>query len=247
MLTDVRVAVLFLTVLPIPPPPQVTPEQIGRSVRYFPLVGLGLGGLLVLVQRLLSPYVTPDVLAWILVVLLLGLTGMLHFDGFVDCCDGLLAARDPETRLIILQDSRVGSFALAGGWALLMAKWLALSHLHGASLTLSLGLGSLVGRWAMLLAVVWFPYGRADGLGSHYQAATPKSVVLIASILVGGIVILLSGGRAWPLLIGIPLLTWGLGRWILTRLPQGLTGDCYGLIVEVMELVSWVSVGWLWA
>ena len=40
-------------------------------------------------------------------------TGGLHLDGLADCLDGL-AGRDPEHRLAIMRDSRIGAFAAIG-------------------------------------------------------------------------------------------------------------------------------------
>ena len=100
----------------------------------FPVVGLALGGVLYgLGSGLQLIFPTPVVAVFILAAWLL-LTRALHFDGFLDTCDGLFGGFTPERRLEIMRDSRVGAFGVAGGGLLLLAKYAAiisLPHLSG--------------------------------------------------------------------------------------------------------------------
>ena len=65
----------------------------------------------------------------LVLVVWVGLTGMLHLDGFMDACDGLLPPRDPARRLEIMKDSRVGAMGLVTVACLLLVKTAALGHL----------------------------------------------------------------------------------------------------------------------
>jgi adenosylcobinamide-GDP ribazoletransferase len=110
-------AVQFLTTLPVRLWRDVQGEDVARSLRYFPAVGALLGALLVVLNWLLSFWLNDNrlLIAALLVIAHLLTTGALHFDGFLDSCDGLFGYRTPERRLEIMRDSRVGSFAVAGG------------------------------------------------------------------------------------------------------------------------------------
>ena len=52
--TDFMVAMQFLTVIPPVIKRQFTPQEMGRAVAYYPLVGLVIGGVLVVARRLFA-------------------------------------------------------------------------------------------------------------------------------------------------------------------------------------------------
>ena len=117
---SLRLAIGFLTVLPVAPA-HSGPMAPARA--YFPLVGLGLGGLLAGLDLAAGQVLPPPVVGALLVAALLVLTRAIHTEGFLDACDGLLGGHDRETRLAILRDSHVGAFAAIGGACLLLLKW----------------------------------------------------------------------------------------------------------------------------
>ena len=109
----------FLTGIPVGRR-AMEPDRLRRSSMFFPLVGLIIGLLLAGIDYGLG-LVLPDILtSAIVVTLLVLLTGGLHFEGFVDCCDGLFGGHTRERRLEIMRDKSVGAYAVAGG-ALLRA------------------------------------------------------------------------------------------------------------------------------
>ncbi len=120
-MTAIWAALRFLTVLPAPGRRPLQAPALGRAVGYFPLVGVILGGLLAAANAAVTGVIPPDVRAVLMVGLGLALTGGLHFDGWLDTCDGLFGGHTPEERLRIMRDEHVGAFAVAGG-GLLLAK-----------------------------------------------------------------------------------------------------------------------------
>ena len=89
------IALQFLTRLPTPNTGAVNGPEAARSTVCYPLVGLLLGGLLVLVDGLLRQLWPVSVAS--VGVLLAGalLTGALHLDGLMDSCDGLFSLKTP--------------------------------------------------------------------------------------------------------------------------------------------------------
>ncbi|HLY32275.1 MAG TPA: adenosylcobinamide-GDP ribazoletransferase, partial [Ktedonobacterales bacterium] len=100
-------------------PSHADAPDMGRALPWFPLVGALLGAILVLVDWALTPLLSLGVRDALLLALAALMTGMLHLDGFVDCCDGLLGARSVERRLEIMRDSRVGAYGALGAALLL--------------------------------------------------------------------------------------------------------------------------------
>ncbi len=234
------VALQFLTTLPVPLWREANGEDVGRSVRYFPIIGLVLGLILALLHWLLSLILPANLVDLITVVALIMLTGALHLDGFLDSCDGLFGYRTVEQRLEIMRDSRVGSFGVAGGFALLSLKYVSLLNIPADLKLAALLLAPLLGRFALVVAVVIFPYGRPSGLGTIYKQHTKKRELTLAiiGVAVTAFIILHWSGL---ILIGLVFgLAWLLGKYIMLKLPQGLTGDSYGAITEVTEMCVWL-------
>ena len=108
-LEDLRVAVTFLTRVPIPHSDGVV--NVPRAMRAFPLVAAAIGlvvGLVLLgLLRLGVPALASAALALGASALL---TGALHEDGLGDIADGFGGGRDQAAKLEIMRDSRLGTY-----------------------------------------------------------------------------------------------------------------------------------------
>ncbi|MGH3117935.1 MAG: adenosylcobinamide-GDP ribazoletransferase, partial [Gaiellales bacterium] len=112
-MSGLLLAVRYLTVVPVPGRAHAPVARLGRAAVWFPLIGLGLGGALVAIDRL-TAWIFPPLLGALLTVTVWKLaTGGLHLDGLADCLDGLVG-RDPAQRLAIMHDSRIGAFGAVG-------------------------------------------------------------------------------------------------------------------------------------
>lgn len=252
-------ALQFLTVAPAVVRRPFTPEELGQAVGFFPLVGLVLGSVLGLLAWGLAHLFPPGVTAALVLTAWVGLTGALHLDGFLDTCDGLFGGHDPETRLRILRDERVGAYAVAGGVLLLLVKYAALAAIVGERIQHAAPLWAqhtvvplwaqhtvplvapVLGRWGMALAIVVFPYARPEGLGRAMKDHASWRQAALAAVTSLGVVIVAAGGvgvAIWLLATGV---TWLLARFALRRLP-GLTGDLYGAMCEVVETLVMVGL-----
>src|SRR5262249_46611727 len=105
---DVRVALGFLTRLPVG-----ATGSLAAAAWAFPVAGLVVGGVAALIFALAAWLSLPPAVAAILAIAAaIALTGALHEDGAVDSADGLAGGGDPEHRLAIMRDSRIGSFGV---------------------------------------------------------------------------------------------------------------------------------------
>ena len=100
-------------------------EENARDQMLFalPFIGLIVGWLwygvyLLLWKALAIPHL---IVAVVLAFFPMLLTGFIHIDGFMDCCDAIGSRRPQEDKLRILKDSHVGAFACIGiaFWALI--------------------------------------------------------------------------------------------------------------------------------
>ncbi|MFC1959827.1 adenosylcobinamide-GDP ribazoletransferase [Chloroflexota bacterium] len=238
---DVRGAFAFLSMLPAWED-SVNWDQPGRFYAWFPLVGLVIGLLVALVASV--QFLPPDLTAFLALLTWVALTGGLHLDGVGDSADGLLASVEPARRLEIMKDSRAGSWAVIALILLLLGKYLGLRTVS----PLLLIAPPVVARWVLVLATVSFPYARKEGMGGMFRAGLGRSQVIIATLLTLIIVGVLAIWAA-PVVLLAPLLglvvCYGGGRWATGRIG-GLTGDVYGALAEVTELVCLIALGLSW-
>ncbi len=229
-MTSLRVALSFLTILPVGP--KRLPERLAAARAWFPLVGLLLGaGLAALDAGLRRAFPLPVASALDLVALI-GVTRGLHVDGFLDSCDALFGGHTRERRLEILRDPRVGSFAAVGGMCLLLSTWAALTALSSPSRPWVLILFPCLSRWGILLAMYLYPYARHQGLGAAFkQGSSPWHLAAGAAATVAGAV-LLAGWAGVAMLALASVVALAAGRWMAGMLG-GLTGDSYGAVNEV--------------
>ena len=239
-------AIGFLTVLPAPGGAGLRDEDWGRAVGWYPAAGLLLGALLAGLDWLLRQVWTDGLASVLVLAAWVALTGALHLDGFVDCCDALLAPVSPERRLEILRDVHAGTFGLVGAILLLLVKAAALAALPGPVRPAALLLLPTLARWAMSGAVVLFPYARpGPGLGRLARTgAGPRELALATAT------VLLAATLAWALGLGwaaallppvVALAAALLAAWIRRRIP-GLTGDAYGALCETGEVAGLLAL-----
>jgi adenosylcobinamide-GDP ribazoletransferase len=225
-------AIQFLTVIPPVVRRPFSPTEIGWSVAFFPLVGGLVGGVLIGVDRVAGLMFPPSVCAAVILFVWVLLTGALHFDGFLDTCDGLFGGHTAEARLRIMRDERVGAYAVTGGILLILVKFSALTAL--ANRETALLLAPVLGRWAIVSAVIGFPYARVQGLGREMKDHAGWLQGFLATLVVVPVAVWVDG---WLGLAALGIVWTGVlaGAWFVLRRLSGLTGDVYGCFCEVSE------------
>lgn len=239
----------FFTRLPLPFEIQADAEDFNKGFIWFTAVGLVIGGLLAILCIVLSPYVGTLLLAVILVLAEVLLTGGLHLDGLSDTFDGLYSNRDKERVLEIMKDSRIG----ANG-ALAMMSWLLLkiallnelfqlTAVHAPKTTpwLVLILMPVAAKSALALSCYLGPYARKEGMG-HLFIGKVSVIQLFPVLTLAAILHALLVPASLAVWAGILLLTLVYTRHVRKRI-DGLTGDTLGAWHELSEL--FYLAGWL--
>ena len=230
-------AVQFLTRLPTPPLTGFEPDWISRSARYFPLVGLLVGGICAEVFWGASQLWTGALPALLAIGVGVLLTGAFHEDGLADTCDGLGGGGTSERRLEIMKDSRIGTYGALGLALVLATKVAAL-----ATLPAGLGAWTLVaahagGRGASVLAMRALAYVREVDGGKWKPAPSDLGFweVLAAATFAALPLALSPAGVVFQGLLAGALLALVLAL-VARRLLGGYTGDVLGAIEQVFEL-----------
>ena len=238
MLRRFFLALQFLTISPSFWKGELWPEDLGRSVAFYPLVGALIGGTIWGVAALAGNGVTLGIKAFLLLVTWVVITGALHVDGFLDSCDGLFGGMTPERRLEIMHDVHYGSFALAGGAMLFLGKYAGLQAIGTSSILLLI---PVLGRWGMALSIWVFPYARKEGLGKAVKdgmCAIDLAAALLTSLLISAL-FGWKGLAAWGIGTASAL---AVGKYASAKLGGGITGDIYGAVCEVTELATLLGI-----
>lgn len=230
----------FLTIIPFPRCREATPEEIGGSLVYFPIVGLIIGLVIAGNGWVFREFVSQVVVSILVVIAGTLMTGAIHLDGLSDTFDGF-GGNTIEERLRIMRDSRSGSFGVIAIVCILLLKVLSLITVPQVRFLQVLILMPVAGRAAMVYAVNVFPYARPSGLGTLFKKNTNVYSSIIAAIVVLAVAAFFF---QWAGVVAV-VLVFGIvtgAAFFFKRRLGGLTGDVYGAINEIAEVSVLVLV-----
>ena len=238
MVKQFLTALRFLTIIRVPGDRGVGDEDLGRSMSFFPLVGLLIGLILVGVRHILVPALPSSLADILVIVTLVIMTGCLHLDGFADMIDGLAGGRNREKTLAIMKDSRIGSFAVVGLILILILKVAALMGVPEEIKDRALIAAPVLGRWSAVQLAAWFDYARAGyGTGLAFTRYAGRRESFISTLMAAAVVAGTLGVRGLAMLLAIAVLTALFGLFFRRRIG-GVTGDIMGAACEVSEVVA---------
>ena len=236
-------AVGFFTRLPVPGWVGHSAAALSQCARYFPAVGLLVGGIGALVYWL-ALHLWPQPVAVLLsMAATIYATGAFHEDGLSDTADGLGGGWDKARILAIMKDSRVGSYGVVALVLALLGKFVLLSGIDAGLVPAALLAGHAVSRFCATLLMATLDYARDDEsskarpatgrpslaslLLAAYFALLPLILLPLANVLAG--VALAALAMAW--------LAAKFRRWL-----GGYTGDCLGAVQQVTEVAFYLGL-----
>jgi len=230
-------AVRFITILPLGRAGTYDPRGM---IPHFPLVGLMLGGIVSIFDRLASGLWSSPVVSLLDIILLVCLTGGLHLDGLGDTADGLYGNRPRDRALEIMKDSRIGVMGLLAIMCGLAVKWAGIMEL-GTNRHLLLLIIPAYARGGMVVAIRCLEYVRPhDGLGRDLFSEPLKAAAFAGFIVPVGLSLLM-GWNALILNIAFVVIIIALIGFYRKRIG-GVTGDLLGATTEILEAVLFLTV-----
>jgi adenosylcobinamide-GDP ribazoletransferase len=231
MLNDLKVALAFLTRIPINHGPQIS---LRRSAALFPLVGAFIGLIGGLVFYVSSAILPPLVSASISILVTVAITGAFHLDGLADICDGLIGGWNREERLKILKDSRHGTYGVAAISLQLILQVCLLSALSPRDGLFTLivlhTLSRLVPIFLMLIPATSGHDGMGASVSREIGVREPLVGSLITVLLIAPIM-----GLNFLLLSAILFLTLSIfALWVIRKIG-GMVGDAFGAGEQISE------------
>ncbi|UQZ87967.1 adenosylcobinamide-GDP ribazoletransferase [Deltaproteobacteria bacterium Smac51] len=231
-----KAALGFLSIIPTGRKTMLEPEEFGRFPAFYPAVGLVFGLLLYLLYFIFSGVLPPSGLAVLLCTLLIILNRGFHIDGLADAADALFSHKSQEQKLIIMKDSRQGTF---GVLAIVLDVLLKIRFIE---IVLPLAPWMLIlwpvwGRLAASSVAVRSTYVRSEGGLGRWMVENSGPKELFQAALFGLVLSLFGGGAA--ILTALAAIFFGFFlTWVWKKSLGGVTGDLLGASIELCEIFT---------
>jgi adenosylcobinamide-GDP ribazoletransferase len=208
-------------------------------------VGLVVSFGAVLLQKLLLFHLNRSLVALVVLLYLLLITGCLHEDGLADVADGFGGGLSKDQILTILKDSRIGSYGATALTLSLLARYLLLGALplgHFAAYVIS---AHVLCRWTSLpLSYFLLPARERDGQGARIAKLTSLPSLIFGSVFSFAVVALaLRWSPVAPLLAAALAVV--LSGWFYAGKIGGVTGDCFGATNQLAEIAVYFCGVWM--
>jgi len=240
LISDLIVAVAFLTRLPAGRRFAFGAKEVARSARWFPLVGALLGGVYTAVLWLLSRIFPPLVTAIVLVALDAWLTGAMHLDGLADTADGFGGGSTREDVLRIMRDHSIGSYGAVALILVIAIKIATLAALIDAGRAMSaVVLAPVMGRWSAVMLGATQNYARPVEDDAPHSVGSPARYIGRAELTIATVtaVAVAVASHRWrgPVACVLVAFAGACWAWRCRRRIGGVTGDTLGAGIEMSE------------
>ena len=243
------IALQFLTRIFIVKQSIWTEQSFGESVKFFPAVGAVLGVFYAAIICAVSLLNLPLFTGAVGFALMIILTGGIHCDGLMDSADGLFSGREREKILLIMKDSRAGSFGVVSlvlVAAIEIATLAELAKLSTWWLCAAIYSAPIIGRLMMVVTIGAFPYARTEGMGKAFAQFTTRwtiifaageAVLLLLPLILASEKFLICAAAASLVAL---LVTIKFARFSTEKIG-GVTGDIYGAITTLAEMFALIT------
>ena len=240
-------ALMFFTRIPCPKWVDHDAQYLRKSSKYFPLVGILIGSIGAGVYYGCSYIFSTEISILLSMFATIYATGAFHEDGFADVCDGFGGGWTKEKILLIMKDSRLGTYGTIGILLLLAIKFSALREIENFYIPLIIISGHSLSRFIATTLIFTHPYVRDTEDSKAKPAAKSMSISMLLVSGFFGIIPLIFFLNPLVFMTLIPMylskmfLAAKFKKWI-----GGQTGDCAGAVQQFSEVVFYLSILGLW-
>jgi adenosylcobinamide-GDP ribazoletransferase len=240
---DIAAAFQFLTRLPLGLL-NYRPDALSRSAKFFPLVGLAIGGASAGIYLLLSPHLPAVLVALLIVLFTTLLTGGLHEDGLADVADAFGGGRNRQQILEIMKDSRIGSYGALAIVFSIAGRVILLANLPPSIFIQYAISAEVLCRWTPLPLGAALPAARIDaGQGAriaHRISGLSLVVGTLLTLVIVGCLMRMSMWLPVAAAAAVALCSWLYFKWRI----GGITGDCFGATMQLTLAAVYLCGVW---
>ena len=235
-------ALMFYTRIPVPKGTGYSDENLNKSTRYFPLIGIIIGSIGALVLYGFH-FILPNVLAILFsMATTIYITGAFHEDGFADFCDGFGGGYTKDKVLSIMKDSRIGTYGSVGLIMILAVKFFALTNVEISSVPIVLICAHAFSRIFPVVMIYTSSYSRLDATSKTKPIGKKGSIgSLIIALICSLVFLYFFHWFAIIVIIFICTIIFIIFRNYVLRRIDGYTGDVLGALQQISEIGFYIA------
>lgn len=246
----IGLALMFFTQIPVSKNLPYSEKRMNQANRYFSLIGLIIGGIVSVVFYVSSQFWSVEIAIVLTLASSALLTGAFHEDGLADMADGMGGGYNKEKRLLIMKDSRLGTYGAITLVFSVLLKFVVLVEISQINIfifTLVFAYG--LSRATAASLIFSMNYVTEEDESKSKPLASKQSFAdllilfffaLLPCVFIGEYIensaILLV--KLFSILVVFRAL---FKRWLTARIG-GFTGDCLGAAQQISELIIYLVI-----
>ena len=233
MIKQLIILIQFMTRIPVFVNVEYDEEKLGKSIKYFPLVGAIIGIFLYGIN-ILAGKITENrqIAAIIIIIAEIFITGLIHIDGLADTADGLFSYAEKEKILEIMKDSRVGTNGAVALILYFMTKVILLSEIRPEYIILY----PVISRLSTSINAGIGEYARKNGMSNGIIGKNGKKEAVISIIITMILSFIILKAKGLIILIFAILFILLLMKGVKRKIG-GITGDTMGASLELTSIL----------
>ena len=233
MIKQLIILIQFMTRIPVFVNVEYDEEKLGKSIKYFPLVGAIIGiflyGINILAGKII---VNRQIAAIIIIIAEIFITGLIHIDGLADTADGLFSYAEKEKILEIMKDPRVGTNGAVALILYFMTKVILLSEIRPEYIILY----PVISRLSTSINAGLGEYARKNGMSNGIIGKNGKKEAVISIIITMILSFIILKAKGLIILIFSILFILLLMKGVKRKIG-GITGDTMGASLELTSIL----------
>ncbi len=230
-------ALMFYSQIPVPASTGFSEDNLNKSTRYFPLVGIIVGMAGGLVFTAFHAFLPLHVSVLSALIIMILLTGAFHEDAFADFCDGFGGGYSPNQILNIMKDSRIGVYGALGLAAAIPAKLLLLISIEPGHIPLVMIAAHSFSRVSPVILIYTSQYVQADTHSKAKPIGKRSSIsTLWTAVIIGVIPLAVLPWMCIVFIFAVSALTFTMFRKYVHKRLGGYTGDVLGALQQLSEM-----------
>lgn len=250
MYKEIRIfftALMFYTRIPCPKWVDHNPIYMKESARYFSLIGWIVGGISATVFILTNQFFSTNISILLSIATSIRITGAFHEDGLADVSDGFGGGWTKDKIILIMKDSRLGTFGVLSLIIVLLLKFTSLQEIPTHTIPFVIIFGNVLSRTIAARMLYRGNYVQNNNNAKAGSAADKLSTTsLLVNILFG--IVAFAFFLEWIYLLIIPILI--ILETLMYRFYKkwinGYNGDCAGAVQQISEVVIYLTLLAIW-
>ncbi len=246
MIEQFLILVQFMTRIPVPIKIEYSQEKLGKSIKFFPLVGLIIGLILFFIASVLikfigiQDYSKKQIIAICIILSELFVVGIIHLDGLADTFDALFSYASKSRMLEIMKDSRIGTNGVIVLIVYFLLKIILITQVISIDLRYLI-LYPIIARLSTSINAGLGKYARENGMSNGIIELNTKKDAIIAVIITFFLSFAVLQFKGLLIMTVAILFILLFMRMVIKKI-DGITGDTMGASLELVSLIVLIFV-----